>query len=46
MPCLWKARVIEYKSASVSFVDYREMLQQAVERLPFGVKVVLLADRG
>ncbi len=26
--------------------DYREMLQQAVERLPKGVKVIVLADRG
>ena len=37
---------MEHKSASVSFGDYEEMLQQAVERLPKGVKVVLLADRG
>ncbi len=37
---------MEHRSASVSFIDDREMLQQAVERLPKGVKVVLLADRG
>jgi hypothetical protein len=35
-----------HRSTSVSFLDYREMLYQAVGRLPKGVKVVLLADRG
>ena len=44
MPVVW--RVMEDRSASVSFIDYREMLHQAVERLAKGVKVVLLADRG
>jgi len=44
LPVVW--RVLKHGSASVSFVDYQEMLQQAVERLPQGVKVVLLADRG
>jgi len=39
-------RVMEHRSASVAFIDYREMLYQAVGRLPEGVKVVLLADRG
>lgn len=39
-------RVMEHRSASVSFTDYQEMLQQAVERLPKGVKVIVLADRG
>jgi hypothetical protein len=37
---------MEHRSASVAFIDYREMLYQAVGRLPEGVKVVLLADRG
>jgi len=44
LPVVW--RVLERESASVAFVEYREMLRQAVERLPPGVKVVLLADRG
>ena len=44
LPVVW--RVMEHKSASVSFADYREMLEQAVERLPQGMKVILLADRG
>ena len=37
---------MEHGSASVAFFDYQEMVQQAVERLPQGVKVILLADRG
>jgi len=44
LPIVW--RVMEHRSASVAFIDYREMLYQAVGRLPEGVKVVLLADRG
>jgi len=44
LPVVW--RVMEHRSASVSFIDYRELLYQAVGRLPQGVKVVLLADRG
>jgi hypothetical protein len=44
LPVVW--RVLEHRSAAVGFTDYREMLQQAVNRLPKGVKVVLLADRG
>lgn len=44
LPVVW--RVMEHRSAAVSFADYWEMIQQAVERLPKGVKVVLLADRG
>ncbi len=44
LPVVW--RVLEHRSASVSFTDYRELLQQAVERLPKGVKVIMLADRG
>lgn len=44
LPVVW--RVMEHNSASVAFSDYREMLQQAVPRLPQGVQVILLADRG
>ena len=44
LPVVW--RVLKHKSASVSFDEYREMLHQAVKRLPKDVKVVLLADRG
>jgi hypothetical protein len=44
LPVVW--RVMEHRSASVAFTDYREMLCQARNRLPAGVKVVLLADRG
>ena len=44
LPIVW--RVMEHRSASVAFSDYREMLYQAVGRLPKSVKVVLLADRG
>jgi hypothetical protein len=44
LPVVW--RVLERQSASVSFSEYREMLYQAVDRLPQGVKVVVLADRG
>jgi hypothetical protein len=44
LPVVW--RVLERQSASVSFSEYREMLYQAVDRLPKGVKVVVLADRG
>lgn len=39
-------RVLKRRSASVAFRDYREMLDQAANCLPKGVKVVLLADRG
>ena len=35
-----------YRSTSVAYEDYREMLHPAAERLPSGVKVVVLADRG
>jgi hypothetical protein len=44
LPVVW--RVLERQSASVSFSEYREMLYQAADRLPKGVKVVVLADRG
>ncbi|NEP52977.1 MAG: hypothetical protein F6K65_30935 [Moorea sp. SIO3C2] len=46
VPYRWKARVMEHGSATVAFAVTREMLQQAVNLLPKGVKVVLLADRG
>ncbi|MEL6131311.1 MAG: transposase, partial [Cyanobacteria bacterium J06628_4] len=32
LPVVW--RVMEHRSASVAFTDYREMLQQALNRLP------------
>ncbi len=44
LPVVW--RVMRHKSASVCFRDYQQMLQQAQRRLPTGVKVILLADRG
>ena len=44
LPLVW--RVMKHESASVSFIDYREMIQQAQVRLPESVTVVLLADRG
>lgn len=43
-PVVW--RVMKHRSASVGFEAYREMLDQAANRLPSGVKVVVLADRG
>lgn len=44
LPIVW--RVLPHNSASVAFDDYREMLYQGAQRLPPGVKVILLADRG
>ena len=44
LPVAW--RVLSHPSASVSFEDYRVVLQRASRCLPKGVKVVLLADRG
>jgi Transposase DDE domain len=44
LPVIW--RVMAHPSASVSFEDYRQLLQQAVRRLPSDKRVVLLADRG
>jgi hypothetical protein len=44
LPVVW--RVLKRHSASVAFSAYREMLYQAAQRLPNGIKVVLLADRG
>ena len=39
-------KVLHHPSASVSFEEYRTVLAQARSRLPQGVKVILLADRG
>jgi hypothetical protein len=44
LPVVW--RVMKHKSASVAFEDYHQMLRCAVNRLPTGKKVILLADRG
>jgi len=44
LPVVW--RVLKHRSASVAFSQYQEMLHQADNRLPQGVKVILLADRG
>jgi hypothetical protein len=44
LPVVW--RVLKHRSASVAFDAYQEIFHQAVNRLPQGVKVVVLADRG
>jgi len=44
LPVVW--RVLRRRSASIAFGEYREMLDQGATRLPKGVKVVFLADRG
>ena len=44
LPLVW--RVFKHPSASIAFSQYREMLYQAASRLPQGVKIILLADRG
>lgn len=44
IPVVW--RVMKHESATVAFDDYWEMLTSAANRLPSGVKMVLLADRG
>jgi hypothetical protein len=44
IPISW--RVLEHKSASVKFADYKEVLIQARSRLPEDVEVIFLADRG
>ena len=44
IPIAW--RVLEHKSSSVKFADYKEVLAQARSRLPEGVEVIFLADRG
>lgn len=38
--------VLEHGSATVAFEEYRRVLDMAVQLLPSGVQVVLLADRG
>jgi len=44
LPVSW--RVMAHRSASVSFTDYREMLEQAALAIPPELKVIVLADRG
>ena len=44
IPIVW--RVLEHKSCSVKFADYKKILMQARSRLPEGVEVMFLADRG
>jgi hypothetical protein len=44
LPVVW--RVLDHRSASVSFEHYQQMIQQALKRLPTGKRVVLLAERG
>jgi Transposase DDE domain len=44
VPLVW--RVIEHRSAAVSFETYQDVLNEAKSRLPFACKVVFLADRG
>lgn len=39
-------QVLEHGSATVGFEDYRIVLEMAQQRLPQGVQVTLLADRG
>ncbi len=38
--------LLEHGSASVGFEDYKVVLEMAQQRLPQGVQVTLLADRG
>jgi hypothetical protein len=44
IPIAW--RVLEHKSSSVKFTQYKKVMEQARSRLPKGVKVIFLADRG
>lgn len=44
IPVVW--RVLKHGSATVAFNDYWELLNHAAHRLPSGVEIVLLADRG
>ena len=44
LPLVW--HVLKHESAAVSFDAYHQILEQSLESLPSGVKVVLLADRG
>jgi hypothetical protein len=39
-------RIIKHNSSSVKFEEYQEVLEQARSRLPDGIEVVFLADRG
>jgi hypothetical protein len=43
-PIAW--RVLKHKSSSVKFEEYQEVLEQARGRLPMGIEVFFLADRG
>ncbi len=44
IPLVWKT--LDQKSATVSFVNYEEMLDEVESLLPEGTKALLLADRG
>ena len=44
IPIVWK--VMEHRSAKVSFKVYKQLLERCKEVIPKGVKVILLADRG
>ncbi|MEM9092657.1 MAG: transposase [Cyanobacteria bacterium P01_F01_bin.53] len=39
-------RVMKHASSSVAYDDYSSLLKQAAERVPAGVEIVVLADRG
>jgi hypothetical protein len=39
-------RIIKHSSSSVKFEEYQKVLEQARSRLPDGIEVVFLADRG
>ncbi len=41
-----RARVLEHKSSSVSFDEYKELLKRVARLLPSGVAVRFMADRG
>jgi hypothetical protein len=44
IPISW--RVLEHNSSSVKFADYKDVLTLARSRLPKGITVIFLADRG
>ena len=44
LPVAW--RVLHHRSATVAFNDYKAVVNQAIQCVPTGVNVVLLADRG
>jgi hypothetical protein len=44
VPLVWG--VIEHRSAAVAYEGYQGLLEKAAPLVPFGCKVVLLADRG